>query len=301
MRNITGTESYNGYGHRHKRKDREMESFARYKRKKELILKGRKNPPGNIGRKLFRPLFRLCLWIQRKANGFLVERINEIKIPEGRSVIFAVTHIGKWDFEIVNEQIREQFFIVAADFVHMHGTVSGFFMNLNGVIYVDEEDREDKANTKNLMIKLLLSGKNVMIFPEGTWNLSENEIIRDIAYGTADAAVSADAIIVPIAIEQYDKRFVICQGEMLEPAVFQADKQKLTIALRDEFAALKWQIWERNGMCQRNSLACDYWDKFIQSRRMEWKEYSMREQVINTYTPPREMGVLAATKRFRHR
>ncbi len=43
-----------------KRKDREMESFARYKRKKELILKGRKKAPGNIGRKLFRPLFRLC-------------------------------------------------------------------------------------------------------------------------------------------------------------------------------------------------------------------------------------------------
>lgn len=78
-----------------------------------------------------------------------------------------------------------------------------------------------------------------MIFPEGTWNLSENEIVRDIAYGVADAAISADAVIVPIAIEQYGKHFVICQGEVLEPAILQqADRTMLTTALRDEFASL---------------------------------------------------------------
>ena len=40
-------------------------------------------------------------------------------------------------------------------------------MNLNGVIYVDEESKEDKVNTKKLMISLLQAGNNVMIFPEG--------------------------------------------------------------------------------------------------------------------------------------
>lgn len=28
-----------------------------------------------------------------------------------------------------------------------------------------------------------------------------------------------------------------------------------------------------------------YWEKFIQERRSEWKGYSMREQVVNTYIP----------------
>lgn len=237
-------------------------------------------------RKKSRPLFRLCLWIQRKTNGFTVETLTDIKAPKGQPVIFAVTHIGKWDFEIVNETIREQFFVIAADFYALHGAIGGFFMNLNGVIYVDEEDKEDKANTKRMMIKLLQSGRNIMIFPEGTWNLSENEIIRDIAYGTADVAISAGAVIVPIAIEQYDKHFVICQGRVLEPAKLQADKQRLTMALRDELAGLKWKIWEKNGICRRSSLDNDYWDRFMQSRFMEWKQYSMREQVVNTYIPP---------------
>lgn len=266
--------------------DRQIKCFKNYKRNKELILKNSRNLPGNMLRKQFRPLFRLCLWIQQKANGFTVETLTDIKSPKGQPVIFAVTHIGKWDFEIVNETIREQFFVIAADFMHLHGAIGGFFMNLNGVIYVDEEDKDDKANTKRMMIKLLQSGRNIMIFPEGTWNLSENEIIRDIAYGIADVAISAGAVIVPIAIEQYDKHFVICQGRVLEPSKLQADKQRLTMALRDELAGLKWKIWEKNGICQRSSLANDYWDQFIQSRLMEWKQYSMREQVVNTYIPP---------------
>lgn len=266
--------------------DRQLKSFERYKRNKELILEGQRNLPRNILRKLLRPLFRLCLMVQRKANGFSVEMLNDIRVPKDRPVIFAVTHIGKWDFEIINEQIKEQFFVVAADFMLMHGTINEFFMNWNGVIYLDEKDKKDKANTKKLMINLLKSGNNIMIFPEGTWNLSENEIVRDIAYGAADAAVLADAVIVPIAIEQYGKHFVVCRGEILETAALQqVDKARLTIALRDEFASLKWKIWERNGVCQRRSLPHDYWRKFIQDRRAEWRGYDMEGQAVNGYMP----------------
>lgn len=265
--------------------NKKQKYFEHYKEKKVLILKGKKKLPNDTIRKILRPLFRSCLRIQRKIKGFSVEILNNIKIPESRPVIFALTHIGKWDFEIVNEQIKEQSFVIAADFIHMYGTVNDFFMNLNGVVYVDEEDREDKANTKSFMIKLLQSGRNVMILPEGTWNLSENEIIRDIAYGTADVAIFTSAVIIPIAIEQYDKHFVICPGEMIDPVILQMDKHNLTIILRDELASLKWKIWERKGICQRNTLSALYWEKFIQERRSEWKGYSMREQIINTYIP----------------
>lgn len=265
--------------------NRQAENFIRYKNNKTLILAGKRKLPNDILRKILRPLFRSCLWIQRKINGFSVEVLSDIKLPEGRPVIFALTHIGKWDFEIVNEQIRAQSFVIASDFMHMYGTMSGFFMNLNGVVYVDEEDREDRANTKKFMIRLLRSGRNIMILPEGTWNLFENEIIRDIAYGTAEAAVSAGAVIVPIAVEQYDKRFVICPGDMIDPIRLQKDKRELTVILRDELASLKWKIWEREGICRRSTIALDQWEQFIRIRRLEWKGYSMREQVVNTYIP----------------
>lgn len=263
----------------------QKEKFDCYKKNKALMLQGKKKLPSDTIRRVLRPFFRSCLWIQRKINRYSVEFLNDIKIPQERSIIFALTHIGKWDFEIVNEQIKEQFFVIAADFMHMYGTVSGFFMRLNGVIYVDEESKEDKSNTKDIMIKLLQTGKNVMIFPEGTWNLSENEIVCDIAYGTADAAISANAVIVPIAVEQYGKHFVICSGNVLDPIRLQISKHNLTMLLRDEMASLKWKIWERKGIIHRNTLSIDYWNQFIRKRCAEWWGYSLREQVINRYIP----------------
>lgn len=223
----------------------------------------------------------------RKMGGFSVELLNdsEIKCPKGKSIIFAVTHIGKFDFQILDEQIKEQFFVVAADFVNTYGNINGFLQNLSGVIYVDERDKEDKADTKKLMIKLLQSGRNIMIFPEGNWNLSENEIIRDIKYGAAEAAISSEAIILPVALEQYGKHFVICKGDVIDPAEFNADKSILTTILRDTLATLKWEIWENRGVYKRKDIPLNYWADFIRLRRSEWKGYLMEEQVINCYIP----------------
>lgn len=268
--------------------DRQVKSFKCYKKNKELILKNNKKIPGKMLRERSRPLFRLCLWIQRKINGFFVEILDDIKIPKGQPIIFAVTHIGKWDFEIVNEAISEQFFVVAADFMHLHGTIGGLFMSWNGVIYVDEEDKADKANTKNFMVKLLQSGNNIMIFPEGTWNLSENEPVYDIAYGTADVAVQTGAVIVPIAVEQYGKHFIISKGSLLDGTKY-ADKKSLTVILRDTFASLKWEIWEHAGVSRRAKLSDDYWERFLEARFREWPEYAMKEQIINRFIPKEKL------------
>lgn len=152
------------------------------------------------------------------------------KYQKNKPVIFRVTHIGKWDFEIVNERIRDHFHIIAADFLNMHGSFSGLFMRCNGVIWINEYSPKDKSNTKEMMKKVLAQGDNIMIFPEGTWNFSENEIVRDIAYGTADVAILENVAIIPIAVEQYDKRFVINMGQAMLPQDYGKDKKILTSA-----------------------------------------------------------------------
>lgn len=271
-----------------KRNDnRTAKQFERYKSNKREILNGTRRLPYTFWRKLFRPLLRGGLWLKRKLCGFSVEVMNDrqIEFPERKSIIFAVTHIGKFDVEIVNEQIKEQFFLVAADFVNTYGNINGLLLNLSGIVYVDERDREDKANTKKLMINLLRSGKNIMIFPEGTWNFSENEIITDIAYGTAEAAIVANAVILPIALEQYGGHFVICEGDVINPAELNADKSVLTTVLRDTLATLKWKILESRGVYHRKDIPVNYWADFIRLRRSEWKGYLMEEQIINCYIP----------------
>lgn len=217
-----------------------------------------------------------------------MEVLKQTRLPQKRPVIFAVSHIGKWDIEILNEQISYHFYLIVSDFINTYGRIGGWFFKANGAIWVNEESRQDKANTKERMKQILKQGNNIMIFPEGTWNLSENEIIRDIAFGTADAAIQAGAAIVPIAIEQYGSRFFINMGDLL-PVDDYADKMNLTVALRDILATLKWEIWEREGSQSRAELSDTYWGDFIAERRKEWPGYSMREQIINTYIPKEKL------------
>lgn len=241
-----------------------------------------------VFRKYIRPFLRLLLFGQRKICGFKIEVLNRVRITEKAPVIFAVTHIGKWDFEMVNEQLTNFFYVIASDFVNTYMQVSGWFFRANGVVWVNESSRKDKANTKELMKQILKQGDNLMIFPEGTWNLSENEIILDIAYGTAEVAIQTGAVIVPIAVEQYEKRFVINMGEPLAGTECD-DKNCLTVTLRDILASLKWEIWEREGVWHRAKLAEDYWERFIVARVREWPEYAMKEQFVNRFIPKEKL------------
>lgn len=132
------------------------------------------------------------------------------------------------------------------------------------------------------MIHLLKAGNSMMLFPEGTWNLSENELIYDIPYGTASISIKTNTPIIPIAIEQYGNRFVINTGEKIMP---DNSIPELTQKIRDIMASLKWEIWYKEGICKRNELDDDYWNGFVQQRVVEWAGYSMDEQIINTFVP----------------
>ena len=148
--------------------------FKKYKQKKKKLLNRKPVIQWMWIHQLFRPLMRMILLIQRTSMRFQVEILKDFYIDDKRPTIFAVTHIGKWDFEIVNEILKPQFYILAADFIHTYGTIAGIMLKMFGVIYVDECDKEDKRNSKYMLEAVLNQGGNVMIFPEGTWNLSDN-------------------------------------------------------------------------------------------------------------------------------
>ena len=83
--------------------------FERYKELKKQCINN-DVPIKNIElRKKIRPVLRSVLKVQRKFNNQTVEFINKTDLISDRPIVFAVTHIGKWDFEIINEQINKHF------------------------------------------------------------------------------------------------------------------------------------------------------------------------------------------------
>lgn len=290
------------------KKEIKQRKFEQYKQHKNEMVQNNLPIKYIYLKKCLRPILRKVLWAQRMLNRQKVEFIHR-EIPKiNCPIVFAVSHIGKWDFEIVNEHIQEHFHVIASDFINMTGNISGLFMELNGVIFLDVDSKNDRENSRRMMLKVLEQGDNMMIFPEGTWNLSENEIIRDIHFGAVDIALEKSAVIIPIAVEQYDRRFVVNIGNVYEPAEDactiidrsywtlddnKEDEHRLkfeiklrtTQVLRDQLATLKYEIWEREGITKRKDIPYGYWSRFIMERWAEWPGYSMDEQIRNGCFP----------------
>lgn len=165
------------------------------------------------------------------------------------------------------------------------------FFWMNGVVYIDVLDKSDRKNSRDLLVKILKQNGNVMIFPEGTWNLSPNEIIYDIQLGAVDMAIETGAVIVPVSLEQYEeqKKFVINMGAVIELDELNENtrefKIRKTSELRDIMATLKYEIWEREGITTRSNIKRNYWSDFVLRRCAEWQGYDFQGQIDNCYIP----------------
>ena len=129
-----------------------------------------------------------------------------------------------------------------------------YFM-LNGVIFVDRKDKEDMAASKRAMSAYLNKGRSIVMFPEGTWNLTENLLMLPMKWGIIDIAKETGAQIVPTLLE-YDREQKKCFVRFGSPMTFSPEDSKADaiVTLRDTMATMRWEFWERNGTFCRADL-----------------------------------------------
>lgn len=237
----------------------ELERYHRERQKKQFE-EGKK--PGKIHiREMFYPVFRAFLAVDRV---FRKQTVTVIGSPHRikEQVIFACTHIGENDLENIYEKLGRGCWWFVGDPNFMYRDISGLFVYLNGCIFLDTDDKEDRRISYLRAVELLKGGGSLMIFPEGARNGSENLPVMPLFPGTAKMAMETGTPIVPVAIEQYDKRFVINFGHVICPENFYS-RGELIQTMRDAMATLKWEIWEKEGVQPRDSLPEDYRKQFI--------------------------------------
>ena len=191
------------------------------------------------------PLLWKLLTFHNRIAGLQVNLLYDHRTKTNKPKIFAITHIGKYDIEACTSVLKDHYYLLSGDFEHIHGSADEFILGLNGIVYVKKDDREDRRLSKEKMIQVLKIGGNLMYFPEGAWNLSENLPLLQCPYGIIDVAMQGGADIIPIGIEQYGKRFIVAIGENFSVENYHKDNLLEAISdLRDTMAKLKWDIWE---------------------------------------------------------
>ncbi len=221
--------------------------------------------------------FILTLYkIKNRLGGFSYQILGDERTKTDRPVIYAVSHVGKFDVEVVSEAIKDHYYLLSGDFEHIQGIKDVPFLGLNGVFYFNEKVKEDRKLVTKKMIEHLCSGGNLMYFIEGTWNITPNLPMLPCYWGIVDIAKQGNAIIVPIAAEQYGKLFKVKIGKNFDMNLYDSgntEKSKAIEDLRDVISTLKWDIWETE-KAYRKDIPDDYWDKYIEDRFKEWPYFN---------------------------
>ena len=173
-----------------------------------------------------------------------------------KPTIYAVNHFCFADTPIMGRIASKRSYILLGK--QRLGFSDWLYFILNGVIFVDRKDKEDMAASKQAMAAYLSKGRSIVMFPEGTWNLTENQLMLPMKWGIVDIARETGAQIIPTALE-YDREKKKCFVRFGKPLVFTAEvnKAEAIAVLRDTMATMRWEFWERNGIFNRAELDMD--------------------------------------------
>lgn len=277
--------------------------ITQYKQKKADIVASTRLIKGVEFHRRLHPLLMFLLRVKSKLSGLTYEFVSEnrVDVKSRKTVIYAITHIGKFDYEMLVEACDIFAYPFAGDWELMYATVDDYFLRANGVLWVDTNDKEDRQNSFKFMMKALKQGIPMLIYPEAIWNLTENLPLMKIFPGAVQAAKECNVPIIPIAIEQRGKHFLLNVGNELDFA--DAEEGVAVQTLRDTLATLKWEIWEHLPREKRTEISDDYHEKFVQERLAECAGFTkelVEGRMFRDKTDREIVAIERDLKRIRH-
>jgi len=181
--------------------------------------------------------------------------ISDLREESKRPKIYAATHIGGVDIQRTFEAIKEHAYLFLGDPKELYIDATGLILKMNGSISFETKDKEDRKIAYNRSIELLKRGGNLLIYPEGAWNISPNMPVTGLYPGVINMAKETKADIIPVAIEQFNNRFYVNIGKNIKyEDIKDKDTDSLRKELRDILATLKWKIWENEPFAKRFAI-----------------------------------------------
>lgn len=217
-------------------------------------------------RTLIHPLLVRIMETTLNCKLVLIEDKREKSITN-HNVIFAVNHTNVHDVPAASKIIKEHCYIVAGG--EVKNDINGLMFRLNGVTFLNRSNSEERKNSKENLLKYLMHGENIMIFPESTWNRlgtrgTKERIMMPLWPGAVELSQKTGVPIVPVILEYMGE---VCYAKIGEEICVdplektETSKQKL----RDAMATLKWEILEEFAQDKRENVSQEKFESVIQS------------------------------------
>lgn len=122
-------------------------------------------------RKLFAPLMRIIYSMQTEYK-IIVDSREKLSGAKGR--IFAINHRQGDDIVIGARAVNKSAYIVFGNKYLALETTNGLGLWAYGMILLDRDSKSNRKATYEKMKYILEHGGNIIIYPEGYWNLDDN-------------------------------------------------------------------------------------------------------------------------------
>lgn len=201
-------------------------------------------------------LYPLLMVLTGTKVKYRIETVNEPRPLPGRPIIFAANHSAFPDTPIMLRATGRRSYIFAGK--QSLYFVDWLFFVLNGSVWADRRSKEDRAAAKDALLDYLRRGQSILWFPEGTWNLTANQLMMPMKWGIIDVAQQAGAQILPAALD-YDRDANLCRVKFGEPMAGAAlEKREEAIGtLRDAMATLRWELMSGQPLLSRAEISIE--------------------------------------------
>ena len=192
-------------------------------------------------------------------NTYHIDRNNHL--PTDRPIIFACTHQVKDDIALALASAGRHTYLLFASLPDFYGTLDGPALWINGVILVDRKDKKSRAAAIPKMQHAIEMGADILMYPEGTLNKTENLVVQKLFPGIYFLAKDTNALVVPMAIIQEGKDVYSKVGEPFDICLH--EKQEGLDILRGLMATAKYELMEKYSSIGRAEIgdAKAYWKK----------------------------------------
>lgn len=207
--------------------------------------------------------------------------IRDNRRKTSRPIIYCPTHIGGADVEMAAVAAKSPCWIVIGDPRELYKSIDGMLLQMNGYIPLDVLEKDDRKVAKAQMRALLEKKGNLLIFPEGTQNISPNALVGHLFAGAVELAILSGAEIVPIAMARDDKDYYVAIGENISYNNCSYDDRFLrTHELRDCMATLKWDLIEKFPMVKRKDIQETAYDDMVNEVLDLNADYSLTSEFV---------------------
>lgn len=226
------------------------------------------SPFGIKVRRFISPVFRRIL---RCATGHTVYIESFPELEKGVPYIFASTHHFVEDIIINLAYCDRNAYVLIGTPDQVEHNPQLYAAWINGMIYVNKANAENRKQSVDKMEKVLRSGTSIVLFPEGSWNNSENLLVQPLFAGPWLLAKRTGCKVVPVAMyhDYLAKDVYVRYGEPLDLAGL--EKKEALCNLRDAMASMTFQMMQEHApQLKRSELYSDTHVSFMEKRKNEY-------------------------------